>query len=95
MALLRVGQLSQIYSNTILFSIYTDFSKASDKVHHRLLLDKMSVDVEPPHCQWLGSYFSGRIQRVRMGYCVSRVILWSLRAFNRAAIWGHSVSFGL
>jgi hypothetical protein len=47
-------------------SIYTDFSKAFDKVRHRLLLGKMSTDVEPSHCQWLGSYFSVRIQRVRM-----------------------------
>jgi hypothetical protein len=43
-------------------SIYTDFSKAFDKVRHRLLLDKMSTHVEPSRCQWLGSYFSGRIQ---------------------------------
>jgi hypothetical protein len=32
----------------------------------------MSTDVEPFRCQWLGSYFSGRIQRVKMGDCVSR-----------------------
>jgi retron-type reverse transcriptase len=56
-------------------SIYTDFSKAFDKVRHRLLLDKMPTDVEPSRCQWLRSYFSGRIQRVRMGDCVSRDIL--------------------
>jgi hypothetical protein len=42
-------------------SIYTDFSKAFDKVCHRLLLDKMSTDVEPSRCQWLGSYFSSGI----------------------------------
>jgi hypothetical protein len=48
-------------------SIYTDFSKAFDKVRHRLLLDKMSTGVEPSRCQWLGSYFSGD--------CVSRDIL--------------------
>jgi hypothetical protein len=59
-------------------SIYTDFSKAFDKVRHRLLLDNMSTDVEPSRCQWLGSYFSGRIQRVRMADCVSRDILVTL-----------------
>jgi hypothetical protein len=32
-------------------SIYTDFSKAFDKVHHCLLLDKMSSDVDPARCQ--------------------------------------------
>jgi hypothetical protein len=53
-------------------SIHTDFSKASDKVRHHLLLDKMSSYVEPSRYQWLGSYFSGKIQRVRMGVCVSR-----------------------
>jgi hypothetical protein len=53
-------------------SIYTDFSKAFVKVCHRLLLDKTPTDVEPSRCQWLGSYFSGRIQRERMADCVSQ-----------------------
>jgi hypothetical protein len=53
-------------------SIYTDFSKAFHKVRSRLLLDKMLTDVEPSRCQWLGSYFYGRIQRVKMNDCVSR-----------------------
>jgi hypothetical protein len=35
----------------------------------------MSTDIEPSRCQWLGSYFSGRIMHVRMGDCVSREIL--------------------
>jgi hypothetical protein len=74
-------------------SIYTDFSNAFDKVRHRLLLDKLSTDVEPSRCQWLGSYFSGRIQQV--GVTVFLGIFWSLRAFHKAAIWGRSVSFGL
>jgi hypothetical protein len=34
----------------------------------------MSTDVEPSRYQTLASYFSGRIQRVRMGDCVSRDI---------------------
>jgi hypothetical protein len=56
-------------------SICTDFSKAFDKVRHCLFLDKMSTDFEPSRCQWLGFYFSDRIQRVRIGDCVSRNIL--------------------
>jgi hypothetical protein len=32
-------------------SIYTEFSTVIDKVRHRLLLDKMSGDVEPFRCQ--------------------------------------------
>jgi hypothetical protein len=54
-------------------SIYMDFFKAFDKVRNRL--DKMSTDVEQSRFQWLGTYFSGRIQRVRMGECVSGDIL--------------------
>jgi hypothetical protein len=41
-----------------------DFSKAFDKVRHHLPLDKLSTNVEPSQCPWLGSYFSGGIQRV-------------------------------
>jgi hypothetical protein len=79
-AFLRAGRLSRILFfcfevNWGWVSIYTDFSKAFDKMCHLLLLDKMSTDVEPSRCQWLGSYLSGRIQRVRMGDCVSRDIL--------------------
>jgi hypothetical protein len=39
--------------------IYTDFSKAFNRVRHCLLLEKMSSDVGPAYCQWLRSYFSG------------------------------------
>jgi hypothetical protein len=41
----------------------------------------MSSDVEPARCQWLRSYFSGRIQRIRIGDCV-----WLLRVLLKAAI---------
>jgi hypothetical protein len=67
--------LKSIEDGCQLDSIYTDFSNAFDKVRHRLLLDKMSTDVEPSRCQWLASYFSGRILLVRIGDCVSRDIL--------------------
>jgi hypothetical protein len=56
-------------------SLYTDFSKAFDRVCQCLLLDKMSGDIDPVCCQWLRSYFSGRIQRIIMGDYVSRDIL--------------------
>jgi hypothetical protein len=56
-------------------SIYTDYLKAFYRVRHCLLLDKMSGGIEPARCQCLRSYFSGRIQRIGMGDCVSRDIL--------------------
>jgi hypothetical protein len=42
-------------------SIYTDFSKAFVHVRHQLLLNEMSVGIEPARCRWLGSNSSGRI----------------------------------
>jgi hypothetical protein len=48
-------------------SIYTDFSEAFDKVHQPMLLYKMSSDVEPSYCQWLGFYFFGEVQRIKKG----------------------------
>jgi hypothetical protein len=87
--LLRAGRLSEIYSNTLLLAFSTRKSYSSfvlksiedgcqvdsictdfDKVRHRLLLDEMSTDFEPSRC-----HFSGRIQRLRIGDCVSRNIL--------------------
>jgi hypothetical protein len=49
--------------------------------HCLLFLFKISGDVEPARYQWLRSYFSGRIQRIRMGDCV-----WLLRVLLKAAI---------
>jgi hypothetical protein len=48
-------------------SINTDFSKAFDKVRHRLLMGKMSTNVEPSHCPWLSSCFSSRIPACKFG----------------------------
>jgi hypothetical protein len=36
-------------------SVYTDFSKAFDRVRHQLLLEEMSVGIEPARCLWLRS----------------------------------------
>jgi hypothetical protein len=36
-------------------SVYTDFSKAFDQVRHQLLLEEMSVVIEPALCLWLRS----------------------------------------
>jgi hypothetical protein len=55
-------------------SVYTDFSQAFDRVRHQLLLNEMSVDIEPAICMWLGSYLSERIQKIRIGDAVSKDI---------------------
>jgi hypothetical protein len=43
-------------------------------VRHQLLLDEMSVGIEPARCMWLRSYLSGRIQKIRIGDAVSKDI---------------------
>jgi hypothetical protein len=53
-------------------SVYTDFSQAFDQVRrHQLLMEEMSVGIEPARCLWLRSYLAGRIQRIRIGDAVS------------------------
>jgi hypothetical protein len=54
-------------SRSIVSSMLKCSSKAFDKVRHRLLLEKMSADVEPDHCQWLDLSFCGKIQRMGLG----------------------------
>jgi hypothetical protein len=34
----------------------------------------MSVGIEPARCMWLGSYQSGRIQKIRIGDTISKDI---------------------
>jgi hypothetical protein len=55
-------------------SVYTYYSKAFDRVRHQLLLEEMSVGIEPARCLWLRSYLIGRIQRIRIGDAVSKDI---------------------
>jgi hypothetical protein len=52
-------------------SVYTDFSKAFDRVRHQLLLKEMSMGIEPARCLCLRSYLTGRIQRIKIGDAVS------------------------
>jgi hypothetical protein len=44
------------------------------RVRHQLLLNELSVGIEPARCMWLGSYLSGRIQKIRIGDAVSKDI---------------------
>jgi hypothetical protein len=66
--------LNSIEDGNQVDSIYTDFSKAFDRVRHQLLLNEMSVGIEPAKCMWLGSYLSGIIQKIRIDDAVSKDI---------------------
>jgi hypothetical protein len=55
-------------------SVYNNFAKVFDQVRHQLLLEEMSVGIEPAQCLWLRSYLTGRIQRMRIGGAVSKDI---------------------
>jgi hypothetical protein len=56
--------LNSIEDGNQVDSIYTDFSKAVDRVRQHLLLNEISVGIEPERCMWLGSYLSERIQKI-------------------------------
>jgi hypothetical protein len=60
-------------------SVYTNFSKAFDRVRHQLLLEEMSMGIEPARCLWLRSYLTGQIQRIRIRDAVSKDIRESSR----------------
>jgi hypothetical protein len=65
--------LNSIEDGNQVDSIHTDFSKAFDHLRHQLLLlNEISVGIEPARCMWLGSYLSGRIQKIRIDDAVSK-----------------------
>jgi hypothetical protein len=66
--------LNSIEDGNQVDSVYTDFSKAFDRVRHQLLLNEMLVGIDPTRRIWLGSYLSGRIQKIRIGVAVSKDI---------------------
>jgi Reverse transcriptase (RNA-dependent DNA polymerase) len=89
MVLCRVDSLFQTY-NRIFFvrseddriwfpvgfdSVYTDFSKAFDKVCHCLHYFKFTLSpIDPARCELLRSYLSGRIQNIRVVSCINNQI---------------------
>lgn len=55
--------------------VYTDFSKAFDKVSHAKLLRKLRLlGIAGPILQWFWSYLTGRSQRVQIGNFLSQPI---------------------
>lgn len=55
--------------------IYTDFSKAFDKVSHNKLLEKLeNLGISGKLLLWFGSYLKGRTQRVQIGDALSDVV---------------------
>jgi hypothetical protein len=68
-------------------SVYTDFLKVFDRVRHQLLLEEMSMGIEPARCLWLRSYLTGRIQRIRIGDAVSNDIRCPTRESSRTIVF--------
>jgi len=57
-------------------SIYTDFSKAFDRVNHGILCSKLqALGIEGSMLEWIRSYLMDRTQLVRVKGFVSRVIM--------------------
>ena len=59
--------LQALESGMEVHSIYTDFSKAFDRVNHELLLSKLkTAGVGGPLLDWFRSYLQDRVQLVRV-----------------------------
>lgn len=55
--------------------VFTDFSKAFDKVSHQLLIDKLdSLGVGGSALKWFQSYLTGRTQRVKILNSLSDIV---------------------
>jgi Reverse transcriptase (RNA-dependent DNA polymerase) len=55
-------------------SVYTDFSKAFDRVNHGLLLVNLKKKFRPPMLCWMSSYLFGRTQCVKLDDYLSGTI---------------------
>ena len=54
-------------------AIYTDFSKAFDKVNHSILIHQLSkLGITGSLLSWIKSYLSNREQQVKIGGCLSQ-----------------------
>jgi hypothetical protein len=52
----------------------TDISKAFDRANHGLLVGTLTRKFRGPMIFWIGSYLTGRTQRVRVGEYLSETI---------------------
>lgn len=67
--------LQALESGAEVHSIYTDFSKAFDKVPHSILLEKLkTLGINEPLLCWLDSYLADRIQIVKINNFLSNEI---------------------
>jgi hypothetical protein len=57
-------------------AVYTDFSKAFNRVNHGLLLDTLTRKLRGPMIFWMDSYLTGRTQCVRVGDYLSVAIYY-------------------
>jgi hypothetical protein len=66
--------LSEMVNGFQVDAVFTDFSKAFDSVNHGLLLGTLTRKFRVPMIFWMGSYLTGRTQRVRVGDYLSETI---------------------
>jgi hypothetical protein len=66
--------LSEMEDGLQVDAVYTDFLKAFDSVNHGLLLSLLTPKFRGSMIFWMGSYLTGRTQRVRVGDYLSEAI---------------------
>jgi hypothetical protein len=84
---MHLSRLIQLRTAIRLIPSIRIFQKAFDRVRHQLLLNEMSVSIEPTRCMWLGSYLSGKIQKIRIGDAVSKDIKEGTHHVALCFIW--------
>jgi hypothetical protein len=66
--------LSEMEDGLQVDAVYTNISKAFDRVNHGLLVGTLTRKFRGPIIFWMGSYLTGRTQRVRVGDYLSETI---------------------
>ena len=67
--------MNQLESGKQIDSIYTDFSKASDRVNHEILFHKLkALGVSGNLLHWLISYLSNRTQQIKFQGKISKLV---------------------
>jgi hypothetical protein len=66
--------LSEMEEGLQVDAVYTNFSKAFDRVNHGLLLSSLTRKFRGSMIFWMGSYLTSRTQCVRVGDYLSEMI---------------------
>jgi hypothetical protein len=68
-------------------AVYTDFSKAFERVNHGLLLSNLSVMFHGSLLCWMGSYLTDRTQQIQLDDYIYSKPSTETQVYHKAVIW--------